>query len=118
MQNGCDHRCTFCIIPALRGDLVSRPIADVLTETAGRMERAVEAAKADLATAEQQFKEVLENNGQVMEAYDWLAKTHTAQAEYAAAQAILQNAVRLSPTISCTRPARCSSESAAAMRWA
>lgn len=53
----------------------------------------------NLATAEQLFKEVLENNGQVMEAYDWLAKTHTAQAEYAAAQAILQNAVRLSPTI-------------------
>ena len=35
----------------------------------------------------------------ISEAYDWLAKTHTAQAEYAAAQAILQNAVRLSPTI-------------------
>lgn len=53
----------------------------------------------NLATAEHQFKEVLETNGQVMEAYDWLAKTHTAQAEYAAAQAILQNAVNLSPTI-------------------
>lgn len=53
----------------------------------------------NLATAEHQFKEVLETNGQVMEAYDWLAKTHTAQAEYAAAQSILQNAVNLSPTI-------------------
>ena len=72
----------------------------------------------DLATAEQQFKEVLENNGQVMEAYDWLAKTHTAQAEYAAAQAILQNAVRLSPTISRTISARLSSESAASTRCA
>ena len=51
------------------------------------------------ATAEQLFQEVLAQNGQVMEAYDWLAKTHTAQAEYAAAQAILQNAVKLSPTI-------------------
>ena len=51
------------------------------------------------ATAEQLFNEVLANNGHVMEAYDWLAKTHSAQAEYAAAQAILQNAVKLSPTI-------------------
>ena len=26
VQNGCDHRCTFCIIPSMRGDLVSRPV--------------------------------------------------------------------------------------------
>lgn len=32
ISEGCNHRCTFCIIPALRGDLVSRPIGDVLTE--------------------------------------------------------------------------------------
>lgn len=32
ISEGCNHRCTFCIIPALRGDLVSRPIAEVLTE--------------------------------------------------------------------------------------
>ncbi len=29
---GCDHRCSFCIIPSLRGDHVSRPIGDVLKE--------------------------------------------------------------------------------------
>jgi len=32
ISEGCNHRCTFCIIPSLRGDLVSRPIGDVLTE--------------------------------------------------------------------------------------
>jgi len=32
ISEGCNHRCTFCIIPALRGNLVSRPIGDVLTE--------------------------------------------------------------------------------------
>ncbi len=30
ISEGCNHRCTFCIIPAMRGDLVSRPIGDVL----------------------------------------------------------------------------------------
>ena len=32
ISEGCNHRCTFCIIPSLRGDLVSRPVGDVLTE--------------------------------------------------------------------------------------
>ena len=32
ISEGCNHRCTFCIIPSLRGDLVSRPIGDVLNE--------------------------------------------------------------------------------------
>lgn len=32
ISEGCNHRCTFCIIPAMRGDLVSRPIGDVLRE--------------------------------------------------------------------------------------
>ncbi len=32
ISEGCNHRCTFCIIPQLRGDLVSRPIGDVMTE--------------------------------------------------------------------------------------
>ncbi|WP_017445667.1 30S ribosomal protein S12 methylthiotransferase RimO [Gayadomonas joobiniege] len=32
ISEGCNHRCTFCIIPSMRGDLVSRPIADVLSE--------------------------------------------------------------------------------------
>ena len=32
ISEGCNHRCSFCIIPSLRGNLVSRPIGDVLTE--------------------------------------------------------------------------------------
>ncbi|OYV30987.1 MAG: ribosomal protein S12 methylthiotransferase [Thiomonas sp. 20-64-9] len=32
ISEGCNHRCTFCIIPAMRGDLVSRPIGEVLSE--------------------------------------------------------------------------------------
>jgi ribosomal protein S12 methylthiotransferase len=32
ISEGCNNRCTFCIIPKLRGDLVSRPAADVLRE--------------------------------------------------------------------------------------
>jgi ribosomal protein S12 methylthiotransferase len=32
ISEGCNHRCTFCIIPSMRGDLVSRPVGDVLLE--------------------------------------------------------------------------------------
>lgn len=32
ISEGCNHHCTFCIIPSMRGGLVSRPIGDVLTE--------------------------------------------------------------------------------------
>lgn len=32
ISEGCNNRCSFCIIPALRGDLVSRPVSDVLKE--------------------------------------------------------------------------------------
>ena len=32
ISEGCNHRCTFCIIPSLRGDLVSRNVADVMQE--------------------------------------------------------------------------------------
>ena len=32
ISEGCNHRCSFCIIPQLRGDLVSRPAADILAE--------------------------------------------------------------------------------------
>jgi len=32
IAEGCNHRCTFCIIPSMRGDLVSRPIGEVMTE--------------------------------------------------------------------------------------
>jgi len=32
ISEGCNHRCSFCIIPSLRGDLVSRPVGEVLRE--------------------------------------------------------------------------------------
>ena len=32
ISEGCDHRCSFCIIPSLRGDLASRPVGEVLRE--------------------------------------------------------------------------------------
>ncbi|MDE2609190.1 MAG: 30S ribosomal protein S12 methylthiotransferase RimO, partial [Burkholderiales bacterium] len=32
ISEGCNHRCTFCIIPSMRGDLVSRPVAEVMLE--------------------------------------------------------------------------------------
>ena len=32
ISEGCNHRCTFCIIPSMRGDLVSRPIGEVMNE--------------------------------------------------------------------------------------
>jgi ribosomal protein S12 methylthiotransferase len=41
ISEGCNHRCTFCIIPSMRGDLVSRPIGDVLTEARALFEGGV-----------------------------------------------------------------------------
>ena len=35
ISEGCNHRCTFCIIPSMRGDLVSRPVNDVMAEAEG-----------------------------------------------------------------------------------
>jgi ribosomal protein S12 methylthiotransferase len=32
ISEGCNHRCSFCIIPSMRGDLVSRPVADLMLE--------------------------------------------------------------------------------------
>ncbi len=44
ISEGCDHRCTFCIIPSLRGRLASRPAGDVLREA----ERLVKAGVKEL----------------------------------------------------------------------
>ncbi len=49
ISEGCNHRCTFCIIPSLRGDLVSRPIGEVMTEA----ERLVEAGVRELLVVSQ-----------------------------------------------------------------
>jgi ribosomal protein S12 methylthiotransferase len=44
ISEGCNHRCTFCIIPSMRGDLDSRPIGDVL----GEAQRLVKAGVKEL----------------------------------------------------------------------
>jgi ribosomal protein S12 methylthiotransferase len=49
ISEGCNHRCSFCIIPHLRGDLVSRPAADVL----GEAERLVRAGVRELLVISQ-----------------------------------------------------------------
>ncbi|MGL5763295.1 MAG: 30S ribosomal protein S12 methylthiotransferase RimO, partial [Plesiomonas shigelloides] len=41
ISEGCNHRCTFCIIPSLRGDLESRPIGSVLDEAKRLVESGV-----------------------------------------------------------------------------
>jgi ribosomal protein S12 methylthiotransferase len=49
ISEGCNHRCTFCIIPSMRGDLVSRPIGEVLAEA----ERLLQAGVKELLVISQ-----------------------------------------------------------------
>lgn len=49
ISEGCNHRCSFCIIPSMRGDLVSRPVGDVLEEA----ERLVNAGVKELLVISQ-----------------------------------------------------------------
>ncbi len=49
ISEGCNHRCSFCIIPSLRGDLVSRPVGEVLDEA----ERLVNAGTRELLVISQ-----------------------------------------------------------------
>jgi ribosomal protein S12 methylthiotransferase len=49
ISEGCNHRCTFCIIPSMRGDLVSRPIDEVL----GEAEKLVQAGVKELLVISQ-----------------------------------------------------------------
>ena len=49
ISEGCNHRCTFCIIPSMRGDLVSRPVGDVMAEA----ERLVKAGVRELLVISQ-----------------------------------------------------------------
>ena len=49
ISEGCNHRCSFCIIPSMRGDLVSRPVGDVL----GEAERLVRAGVKELLVVSQ-----------------------------------------------------------------
>ena len=49
ISEGCNHRCTFCIIPSMRGDLVSRPLADVM----GEAERLLRAGVKELLVVSQ-----------------------------------------------------------------
>ena len=41
ISEGCNHRCTFCIIPSMRGDLISRPVGEVLNEARALFESGV-----------------------------------------------------------------------------
>ncbi|MEM1155911.1 MAG: 30S ribosomal protein S12 methylthiotransferase RimO [Pseudomonadota bacterium] len=41
ISEGCNHRCSFCIIPSMRGDLVSRPIGEVMDEAEGLVKAGV-----------------------------------------------------------------------------
>src|SRR5256714_6020234 len=41
ISEGCNHRCTFCIIPSMRGDLVSRPIGEVVREAENLVKQGV-----------------------------------------------------------------------------
>ncbi|HEX4885999.1 MAG TPA: 30S ribosomal protein S12 methylthiotransferase RimO, partial [Casimicrobiaceae bacterium] len=49
ISEGCNHRCTFCIIPSMRGDLVSRPLGEVLAEA----ERLLQAGVKELLVVSQ-----------------------------------------------------------------
>ncbi len=49
ISEGCNHRCSFCIIPALRGDLISRPLSEVMLEA----ERLVESGVRELLLVSQ-----------------------------------------------------------------
>ena len=49
ISEGCNHRCTFCIIPSMRGDLASRPVGDVL----GEAERLLRAGVRELLVVSQ-----------------------------------------------------------------
>ena len=50
ISEGCNHRCTFCIIPSMRGDLVSRPIGDVLKEAKALFEGGVKSCWSSART--------------------------------------------------------------------
>ncbi len=49
ISEGCNHRCSFCIIPSMRGDLVSRPVGEVLAEA----QRLVESGVRELLVVSQ-----------------------------------------------------------------
>lgn len=49
ISEGCNHRCSFCIIPSMRGDLISRPVGDVMLEA----ERLAEAGVKELLVISQ-----------------------------------------------------------------
>ena len=49
ISEGCNHRCSFCIIPSMRGDLVSRPVSEVMHEA----ERLVQAGVKELVVVSQ-----------------------------------------------------------------
>lgn len=65
ISEGCNHRCTFCIIPSMRGDLVSRPVNDVLLEA----QRLAEAGVKELLVVSQDTSAY--GLDMKYQAYDW-----------------------------------------------
>jgi ribosomal protein S12 methylthiotransferase len=51
ISEGCNHRCSFCIIPSMRGDLVSRPVGEVLGEARARSRNCWSSARTPRPTA-------------------------------------------------------------------
>jgi ribosomal protein S12 methylthiotransferase len=66
ISEGCNHRCSFCIIPSMRGDLVSRPVADVMQEA----ERLVRAGVKELLVVSQDTSAYGADLGYRMEFWD------------------------------------------------
>jgi ribosomal protein S12 methylthiotransferase len=68
IAEGCNHRCTFCIIPSMRGDLVSRPVNEVLLEA----KRLVDAGVKELLVVSQDTSAY--GLDLKYQAYDWQGK--------------------------------------------
>lgn len=73
ISEGCNHRCTFCIIPSMRGDLVSRPIGEVLSEA----KRLVDAGVKEILVVARRF--FLHQNAINFALPEGAKKTHSAQ---------------------------------------
>ncbi|MAX51015.1 MAG: 30S ribosomal protein S12 methylthiotransferase RimO [Methylophaga sp.] len=70
ISEGCNHRCTFCIIPSMRGDLVSRPIHHVMTEA----KRLADAGVKELLVISQDTSAY--GVDMKYEAHDWNGREH------------------------------------------
>lgn len=79
ISEGCNHRCTFCIIPSMRGDLVSRPIDDVMREAealaqGGVKELLVVAQDSSAYGVDLKYREAIWNGGSLKTRFYELAE--------------------------------------------